>query len=381
MFTDEEKRSFISNFPTIKLSYENIIHNKVNNSSLQCDICAAIPCGKKCFIWFTILNNKNVCFIMELIENKKIYDIKKVYCVFNNELSSGKYGTILYGTHFSYLQKNFFTIEGIYYYKGEELINLNTYEKFICISKIFINNDIKQVNPCNKKNIIFGFPLLSNSLKELKKDISEIKYKIYKIQMYKFNKINTFDSFLFKNMDSFLQEKNQECINSDISILMPKQSLSFEMRKDMKICKTNSKQFDSRSNHKNVDTKNINKIQYNIKNQKIFKIKPDLQNDIYHLYCLNKNEEIYYKIAYIPDYKTSVMMNKLFRNIKENENLDLLEESDDEDEFENSREDGFVDLNKSLNMICGFNYKFKKWAPISLANNSTTISQYSDLPV
>ena len=28
-------------------------------------------------------------------------------------------------------------------------------------------------------------------------------------------------------------------------------------------------------------------------------------------------------------------MNDLFRNIKENSNLDLLEESDDEDEFEN----------------------------------------------
>jgi hypothetical protein len=63
-------------------------------------------------------------------------------------------------------------------------------------------------------------------------------------------------------------------------------------------------------------------------------------------------------------------MNKLFRNIKENANLDALEESDDEAEFENDKEDKFVFLDKSYKMVCQFNNKFKKWVPISLANNS-----------
>ena len=39
-------------------------------------------------------------------------------------------------------------------------------------------------------------------------------------------------------------------------------------------------------------------------------------------------------------------MNKLFRDIKENANLDLLEESDNEEEFENVNIDRFVHLNK-----------------------------------
>ena len=65
---------------------------------------------------------------------------------------------------------------------------------------------------------------------------------------------------------------------------------------------------------------------------KTFFIKPDLQNDIYYLYLLNTTnfEGISKEIAHIPDYKTSIFMNKLFRNIKENNNLDSLEESDDE---------------------------------------------------
>jgi hypothetical protein len=73
-------------------------------------------------------------------------------------------------------------------------------------------------------------------------------------------------------------------------------------------------------------------------------------------------------IAHIPDYKTSVFMNKLFRNIKENHNLDSLEESDEEEEFENIQIDKFVDLSKILKMRCSFNYKFKKWVPMQVVN-------------
>ena len=101
---------------------------------------------------------------------------------------------------------------------------------------------------------------------------------------------------------------------------------------------------------------------------KVFFIKPDLQNDIYYLYHnTTTNFDIISKeLAHIPDYKTSVLMNKLFRNIKENINLDSLEESDEEDEFENIQIDKFVDLNKIIKMRCIFNYKFKKWVPISV---------------
>jgi hypothetical protein len=72
-------------------------------------------------------------------------------------------------------------------------------------------------------------------------------------------------------------------------------------------------------------------------------------------------------LAGIPDYKTSIMMNKLFRIIKENNDLDALEESDDEEEFENSNIDKFVYLDKSHKIICNFNNKFKKWVPIKIS--------------
>jgi len=60
------------------------------------------------------------------------------------------------------------------------------------------------------------------------------------------------------------------------------------------------------------------------------------------------------------------MLNSLFRNIKENRDLDTLEESDEEEEFENSNIDKFVYLERSYKMICNYNKKFKKWIPIKV---------------
>jgi hypothetical protein len=105
-------------------------------------------------------------------------------------------------------------------------------------------------------------------------------------------------------------------------------------------------------------------------NEVIFKVKADLKQDIYNLFCLDKGvEETLYNIAMIPDYKTSIFMNSLFRTIKENKNLDLLEESDDDEEFEDIREDKFVDLNKTLLMRCVYIPRFRKWKPVSVVND------------
>jgi hypothetical protein len=351
----QEKEAIIKNFPNVKLSYENIIHNKVVNNKINYnyDLYLAIPCGKKCFAWFTIYNDENVCFIMELMENKIIYNIKIFNCIFNNDLVYGN-GTILYGTHFNFKQNNFFSIENIFFSKGNDLTNLNWYDKFSHIKKLFIS-DIQQIS-YNKKYIVFGMPLLSNNFEELKKNIGLIEYKLYSIQFRNFSKTNSHDTILYKNFDINKLLINLEIKPKITEIVKPNDTKEV---KEVKQVKETNKEF--------------------VRKQIVFKIKPDIQNDIYHLYCLNGLEEIYYKVAYIPDYKTSVMMNKLFRNIKENENLDLLEESDDEEEFQNDKEDRFVHLDTSYNMICNFNYKFKKWYPVSLAPVNLKIIQQNEL--
>jgi hypothetical protein len=127
---------------------------------------------------------------------------------------------------------------------------------------------------------------------------------------------------------------------------------------------------------------NVNKYKnqqtFSISNA-VFKITADIDPDIYNLFIYKDGIEEYYDIAFIPDFNTSVMMNKLFRKIKENYNLDALEESDDEAEFEDSRDDKYVYLERCFKMRCEYNLKFKKWIPISLADKNEKIINYKQL--
>jgi len=103
----------------------------------------------------------------------------------------------------------------------------------------------------------------------------------------------------------------------------------------------------------------------------IFKVKAQIQQDIYSLFSSDFKKA--HGVAAITDYKTSVMMNTLFRNIKENRNLDLLEMSDDEDEFEDVSEDKYVDTQKIISMKCVYIPRFKKWKPISIAKRDDKV--------
>ena len=99
------------------------------------------------------------------------------------------------------------------------------------------------------------------------------------------------------------------------------------------------------------------------------------------MYCLQDDTQklINYGIALIQNIQTSVKMNKLFRNIKENDNMDLMEESDSEDEFENNREDKYVYLERKYKMFSTFNKKFKKWVPMELADERLNISSLHEV--
>ena len=331
--SDNEKQDILSEFPNIKLSYENIIYKKVYKS----DIILAIPEGKKCFAWFTTFSNTNVCIIMELADNKQITDIKITNACFSNELS---YGTILYGTVFYHSYNRFFTIEDIFSYKGSDVCRENWGNKYLKINKM-LKSDIKQVS-YNNTYLVFGLPIMCNTNEELIQKIEKITYKIEGIQFRLYARSN---NYLFMNYNDYFKPeyKSENKINT-VTNLKP-------------------------NNKTNIPNKKLNK------NEGVFLVRPDIQDDIYYAYSINETTGLNQEqgILHIPDFNTSVMMNKLFRNIKENDNLDALEESDDEEEFENEKIDRFVHLDRSHKIVCKYNYKFKRWYPIKIADEKSKI--------
>ena len=349
MFKNLNKQDILSDFPNVKLSYENITHKKVYNS----DMILVIPDGKKCFAWFTYINDKPSCLIMELAGDKNIVDIKHVNACFSNELS---YGTILYGTLFNHLSNRFFTIEDIFSYKGILIERENWSFKMEKIKKI-LKYDLKQVS-YNNSFIVFGLPIICRTNDELENKLKNVNYKINSLQYRLYNKTN---SYLFISYDNYINQREIPIVTKYVQPQVKSQEKPIE--KIVVNQPAKSKAFGHMSHGTGKPFGEV-----------VFLVKPDIQNDIYYLYCLDQNlKEEQHSIAHVPDYNTSVMLNKLFRIIKENNNLDALEESDDEEEFENEDVSKFVHLDKSYKMICQFNHKFKKWTPIKLANEDNKI--------
>ena len=323
VFNDSE---ILRGFPNIKLSYENVAHKKVYDS----DFMMTIPEGKRCFAWFSVYKNQDVCFILEIETDRGISSIKIVNVCFNEELCYGS-GTILYGTIFFNNNKKIFNVQDLFYYRGKPIEK--TQDKFAIYEHLF-TRDIKQI-VYNRNFVLFGLPLISKNFSDLLQKIELLPYPVQYIQYRYLNKSEIYNVKYTKPNSQYVSRLDQG---------------------------RNQKDFRQR--------------------EVVFKVMAEMQNDIYNLYAYSKtagDSFYFYDIAYIPDYKTSVVMNKLFRKIKENQNLDALEESDSEEEFENERLDKFVFLEKTYFMVCLFNNKFKKWVPLRLANKNEKLVEISTL--
>ena len=350
-FTDDETASILSDFPKFELSYETMTHKKV----FDYNVILAIPQGQPCFAWFTSYKEDNVCFILELdtdftnsnnknINKNSIKNIKIGLTGFKDKLALG---TVFYGTTFKTNNGlNCFCIEDLYYYKGVNYSG-RTFVSRLETLKSILETEISQ-QALTARYTIFGLPLMNSDLLTLLKDIEMLPYKVtyLKYRWYETKKI----------MCAEYYSKNKGPMMTNIT--------------------TNSRpQLETRPNQ----IQNKPQVQNKQISNAIFLITPDIKSDIYNLFISKDGKTEFYDYAFIPDYDTSVNMNRLFRNIKENENLDTLEESDDEGDFEDDRIDKYVYLDRSYKMNCQFNYKFKKWVPVSIVNATDPIVSYSKL--
>lgn len=372
----QEQEMIVKSFPNeIKFSYEKSTHKKVLS-----DVYVIIPKGRKYFVWFTHHNRKNMCLFLEVCN--RTHNILSVFCRHVSFHDSLSYGTIFYGTLFRQQQEkgqgtdynDIFSVENIFYYKGKNIQEYDYQTKLKVIKGIFDNelryNTRFQLHPY-QKTIVFGIPIIATSFDEACKVADKLPYAVYSIQ-YRYLKNNdtqghllhsdAIEYYLFNDERKERVERNDRTERSDRN---ERNNIKIEIIEKPEIKKIPLQPLSHCSGNTNTNTNT---------NSRLFYIKPDLQNDIYYLYdtktytlgSLKESSIISKTIAHIPDYKTSVLMNKLFRNIKENRNLDALEESDDEEEFENIQIDKFVDLNKVLKMRCNFNYKFQAWVPVQV---------------
>ena len=292
---------------------------------------------------------------METGENNSICEVYMGLVGFHDKLVLGACGTIFYGTIFKTNGSTCFCIEDLYYYKGANHSS-KTFLSRLQLIKNILQNEISQQSLTNKY-ILFGLPLMNTDLITLLREIDLLPYKISQLKFRWFETKKIMFSSYYK---------------PSVRGLIARESVPLSARESVPLATVVSR----------VSAPLATRVKDNIHNGKqlsnaVFKVTADVQSDIYNLFIYKDGIEEFYDYAYIPDYETSLLMNKLFRNIKENDNLDALEESDDEDEFENNNADKYVYLERSYKINCRFNYKFKKWTPISMAKETDRIISHN----
>jgi len=313
-------------FPTFELSYETMSHKKDHYDS-----CLAIPVGKKAFAWFTYDGDQDVCFIADLNRDKKITTLKKLdgYPV----SVSLALGTVLYGTVVNEEgdDRSYFVIEDVYCYRGYLVKHAVFIERLDMIRQLLQEITVSA-------RFRFVLPVISST-----NNNGEELTPGYTVHHYQYRSSTKIMPYL-----NVFQHKK---VGQSSSLPEEKKKFPNPLDNQMQI------------------RKDWNKPQYRYPT--VFRVMADIQYDIYHLFAYGKNNTpVYYDVAYIPNCRSSVFMNGLFRNIRENKNLDYIEESDDEDDFQNINEDKYVDVNKVLLMECTFHTKFRKWIPVRVVEKN-----------
>jgi hypothetical protein len=114
------------------------------------------------------------------------------------------------------------------------------------------------------------------------------------------------------------------------------------------------------------------------KSPAIFAVTPDDQYDVYHLHAYRNPQEprVQIGVAGIPTLRLSALLNRLFRNIRENDNIDYAEESEDEADFEESI---YTFKDRVILMECIFDSKTKKWVPCRAVSPRTRLTPIYNL--
>jgi hypothetical protein len=321
----------VQSIPPFELSYENSTsHKKVPDNY---HITVAIPRSKKYIAWFTFIQEHDVCILLELNREKKIVACKQINVVFDVAMPHLALGTILFGSYIQDVTENphlsaFFVVEDILMYRGVSVRKLTFGDRLGILHHILVRD--RTILPASGR-VVFQLPQILPADTPVPLDGRDVFYKIHHYQ--------------YRSLTHVIPYLNIP-IQSNNSWSNP---LEIVDRKSMQLGVQPEKR----------------KYKEPFHNQKYqFWVTADLQSDIYHLH---DPQNLYMvDFAYIPNYRISVFMNNLFRNIKENQNIDAIEESDDEDDFYDTRFDKYVIANKRCFMECVYNKKFKRWMPLRL---------------
>ena len=105
----------------------------------------------------------------------------------------------------------------------------------------------------------------------------------------------------------------------------------------------------------------------------VFTVIPHIKQDVYELRCQSSSLNIRY--AAVQTFTESIALNRLFRRIRENDDIDLAEMSEDEADFENINPRKFVQSRPGVRMECVYVKRLRKWRPLKVTRDPESINK------
>ena len=381
--------SLLSNFPTTRLSYEVPVHK--NDDISRDSKCFIIPKGRRCVAWATEWNRKKIFAIIEVqTQRNQIPAIFRKFHETNGWYpgpvhtfdtcfhSSLTYGTVFGGVLFRpdrgghqpqnrAVTVHCFSIIHVYRYKGEQIPSLALSSHVGMCERMFTtDHSLRQTAYTQSNSIIFGLPVLcSSSCATDDAFLQSLPYQVYSF-LYR---SNTSTRVYSQNLFSSGAPCVAPATIAEVRVIAPTPA----PRHQPQTAVPTPVALRTAQEYIKPDDDMLTNI------QAVFIVRPNVQNDIYELFVRTRVAgtgmiDVFHNFAHIPNYKTSIMMNRLFRNIRENERLDTMEESEDEDEFENIELDKYVSLHKEYKFVCKLNKKFCRWVPISVVPETSEVA-------
>ena len=368
VMNSQETECLLASFPNTRLSYEASIHK--NEQLVPGYKCFILPRGKRCVAWVTEWKRRKIVAVIDIAgsnhsgvspilrkfqqENGWIPGSVRVYdaCID----SSLAYGTVFGGVLFRLTDKTCFSIHTIYWYKGNPIPSLTLSGHVRLCETIFAEKEIRQVAYTKQKSVVFGLPVLCNSDQDAESIAQGLPYQVYAFQ-YRYNTHTKVFQRICDSTGRVYTKMPVVAAPVPVPVTAPTTAAPSPAP-----APTPARQIPF--------IPPTDEMLTNI--QATFIVRPNIQNDIYELFVRSSrgSELVFHNFAHIPSYNTSVMMNRLFRNIAENERLDALEESEDETEFENTEPDKYVSLHNEVVMVCRFHKRFCRWVPFQVVTGA-----------
>jgi hypothetical protein len=347
-------------FPRVEVPYEAEFRSRPPDAEHIYDICIAVPRAGKHFVWFTWRHGRPVGFVLEIDRHTRSFDLR-IRATLAVPEYKGRGDTVVFGSVIGdEMAGNSFIVEDLCLHYGEFCARVPFGEKLHRLCAMMASGALRLPlqflsGDCVGFAMAVMLPLMI-SVEPATFDAAEAAFAgaAYPICRYQYRSSAKIAPCLNRGTGDF-----RRAAPAPAPAPMPAGPQYIQSIEGGAACGAPGGQ-----------KVRINPRRGQYKQRTVFRVSADPQHDIYRLFAQppGRGAVQFYDIAGVSTLRTSMFLNSLFRRIRENIDLDLAEESDDEDTFQCAGDDKYLAPGVSMiDMECDFDTRTRRWIPVAVA--------------